>query len=119
METNENRKRKGWHNERIRHSLARKGIKTANLKSKQDRARDIAEEGELTWEKFQELYPEDAEKELQRLFDEDLIELDADEADTAYRKRLRETRITFDDDGEEKQLEIVPDTEITFLQKTE
>ena len=114
MRTNQTR---GWRNESLRHSLARKGVRTTNLKSKQDLARNISEEGELTWDKFQELYLEEAEEELQRLFDENLIEIEADEADTAFRKRQNETRITYDDDGEQKELEILPDTEITFLEE--
>ena len=105
---------KGWHNDSIRHSLARKGIKTTNLKTKQDRLREIAETTQLTWKTFQQLYLDDAEQELQRLFDENLVVIEADEVDTSIRQQLRETRITFNDDGEEKELSIMPETEINF-----
>ena len=104
----------GWHNDSIKHSLARKGIKTTNLKSKQDRLREMAETTQLTWKTFQKLYLDDAEQELQRLFDENLVAIEADEVDTSMRQQLRETRITFSDDGEEKELSVMPETEINF-----
>ena len=104
----------GWKNDSIRHSLARKGIKTTNLATKNDKVKEMAEAGELTWKAFQQIYLDNAEQELQRLLDENLIVIEADEADPTMRQRLKETRITFNDDGEEKELSIMPETEINF-----
>jgi hypothetical protein len=105
---------KGWKNDGLRHSLARKGIKTTNLATKNDKVKEIAEAGRLTWKAFQQIYLDNAEQELQRLLDENLIVIEADEVDPTTRQQLRETRITFSDDGEEKELSVMPETEINF-----
>ena len=107
-----------WNQESIRHSLAKKGLTRQKTRTGEDIAKEMSETSELTWAAFQELYP-DPETRLQQLFDDGRVDIDGEEADTTMRKRVNEARITYEEDGEEKELSVMPNTKITLLGETD
>lgn len=112
----------GWRNTKpsdsIRHSLARKGISTTGKGNwKLEKLQELSESGDLNWETFRELFPEDPAAVLQKYVDEGKAEIvDAETVqDPAARQRFGEIRINVEDGDETQQLSVTKDTAIRFV----
>ena len=106
----------GWYGERMKHSLCARGYK---LKSSGDaklaKMRALSEENDLTWDKFQMLYQNEAEEKLEEMINDGAAELEGDELEEGQRVWKNQTLLEIDEDGEVKKIVIDGNTLITII----
>jgi hypothetical protein len=116
MAESQTKAKQGWKYDSLRHSLARKGVKTVNIENPRlKKAKEFSESGDLDWDIFKELFPDNPEERLQQMVNDGEATIDAEEADASMRKRLSEARITVGSDDEAKQYTLTDETKITLV----
>ncbi len=110
-------KGKGWHNDKIRHSLASRGykVKKPSVDRKIEQLKKLSDAGELKWEDFEKMYGAAAEEKLVALFDEGRVDMELSETDPDSRQRCNEARIELEEDGETKMYTVERDSPIKLL----
>lgn len=110
----------GWHGERLRHKLAARGISTTKKGDwRTAKIKALAEEDELDWGRFQEIYGDEAEEKLQQLVNDGSLEFEAYEMEPNQRLWKSQTKVEVDEDGEVKQLVIDRGTPLTLISPSE
>ena len=109
-------KNPGWYGESMRHRLAAKGISTAKKGDwRLAKVKALAEEEDLTWQKFKMIYGDSAEERLEEMINSGSIELEGDELEEGQRLWKNQTLLEINDDGETKKVVIDNNTPITCL----